>query len=85
MPLADLMTLSLDKSTKKYGLSEERIQKQIPALTDAFSFYREYPDIFVYVLCGESNPEKFELFFYQRVFLRAAMRHRYTYATFPRA
>ena len=85
MPLADLMTLSLDKSTKKYGLSEERIQKQIPALTDAFSFYREYPDIFVYVLCGESNPERFELFFYQRVFLRAAMRHRYAYATFPRA
>lgn len=85
MPLADLMTLSLDKSTKKYGLSEERIQKQIPALTEAFSFYREYPDIFVYVLCGESNPEKFELFFYQRVFLRAAMRHRYAYATFPRA
>lgn len=85
MPLADLMTLSLDKSTKKYGLSEERIEKQIPALTEAFSFYREYPDIFVYVLCGESNPEKFELFFYQRVFLRAAMRHRYTYATFTRA
>lgn len=85
MPLADLMTLSLDKSTKKYGLSEERIQKQIPALTEAFSFYREYPDIFVYVLCGGSNPEKFELFFYQRVFLRAAMRHRYAYATFPRA
>lgn len=85
MPLADLMTLSLDKSAKKYGLSEERIQKQIPALTKAFSFYREYPDIFVYVLCGESNPEKFELFFYQRVFLRAAMRHRYAYATFPRA
>lgn len=85
MPLADLMTLSLDKSTKKYGLSEERIEKQIPALTEAFSFYREYPDIFVYVLCGESNPEKFELFFYQRVFLRAAMRHRYAYATFPRA
>ena len=85
MPLADLMTLSLDKSAKKYGLSEERIEKQIPALTEAFSFYREYPDIFVYVLCGESNPEKFELFFYQRVFLRAAMRHRYAYATFPRA
>ena len=85
MPLADLMTLSLDKSTKKYGLSEERIEKQIPALTEAFSFYREYPDIFVYVLCGESNPEKFELFFYQRVFLRAAMRLRYTYATFTRA
>lgn len=85
MALADLMMLSLDKGAKKHGLSEERIVKQIPALKEAFSFYREYPDIFVYVLCGESNPEKFELFFYQRLFLRAVMRHRYAFATFPRA
>ena len=28
---------------------------------------------------------KFNLFFYQRVFLRAVMRHKYSYATFPRA
>jgi hypothetical protein len=27
----------------------------------------------------------FNLFFYQRVFLRAAMRHKYVYAVFPRA
>ena len=41
--------------------------------------------MFVEFLCGENNPENFSLFFYQRVFLRAAMRHRYMYATFPRA
>lgn len=70
MALADLMTLSLGKGGKR-GLSEERIKKQIPALTDAFSFFREYPDIFVYVLCGEENPEKFSLFFYQRVYKNA--------------
>jgi hypothetical protein len=27
----------------------------------------------------------FEFYFYQRIFLRIAMRHRYTYGTFPRA
>ena len=27
----------------------------------------------------------FNLFFYQRVFMRAAMRHKYVYAVFPRA
>ena len=40
--------------------------------------------MFVDFMCG-SNPENFHLYFYQRVFLRAAMRHRYMYATFPRA
>jgi len=27
----------------------------------------------------------FRFYYYQRVFIRVAMRHRYTYATFPRA
>ena len=84
MALADLMELSLSKAGNKIGLSEERILAQIPELTKAFSFYREYPDIFVEFLCGD-NPENFQLYFYQRVFLRAVMRHRYAYATFPRA
>ena len=83
MALADLMELSLSKGGNKIGLSEERILAQIPELTKAFSFYREYPDIFVEFLCGD-NPENFQLYFYQRVFLRAVMRHRYAYATFPR-
>ena len=84
MALADLMALSLDKGTKKVGLSEERISAQIDKIRQYVSFWREYPDIFVEFLCG-SNPENFHLFFYQRVFLRAVMRHRYAYATFPRA
>ena len=84
MALAELMELSLSKGGNKIGLSEERILAQIPELTKAFSFYREYPDIFVEFLCGD-NSENFQLYFYQRVFLRAVMRHRYAYATFPRA
>ena len=86
MALADLMELSKSKSvTKKVGLSEERIREVLPIIRQYISFWREYPDIFVEFLCGESNPENFQLFFYQRVFLRAVMRHRYAYATFPRA
>lgn len=84
MALADLMELSLSKNTEKIGLSEERIRAQIPILRQYIAFWREYPDIFVEFLCG-SNPENFSLFFYQRIFLRAVMRHRYAYATFPRA
>lgn len=84
MALVDLMELSKSKNTKKTGLSEERIRAQIPVIRDYVAYWREYPDKFVDFLCG-SNPENFHLFFYQRVFLRAVMRHRYAYATFPRA
>ena len=84
MALADLMELSLTKDAKKVGLSEERIRAQMPYLREYISFWREYPDLFVEFLCGH-NPQNFKLFFYQRVFLRAVIRHRYAYATFPRA
>ena len=84
MALKDLMDLSLSKNTKKTGLSEERIRDQLPIVKQYVAYWREYPDMFVEFLCG-SNPENFHLFFYQRLFLRAVMRHRYAYATFPRA
>lgn len=84
MALAQLMELSLEKDTKKVGLSEERIRAQMSFLREYISFWREYPDLFVEFLCGH-NPSNFQLFFYQRVFLRAVIRHRYAYATFPRA
>ena len=85
MALSDLLNLSKRNNSKKLGLSEERIKAQIPILRKYISFWREYPDMFVEFLCGKENPENFHLFFYQRVFLRAVMRHRYAYATFPRA
>ena len=68
---------------KKQGLSEERIKAQMPIIRQYVAYWREYPDMFVEFLCG-SNPQNFKLFTYQRIFLRACMRHRYTYATFPR-
>ena len=84
MALADLMELSLSKNTKKTGISEERIRAQMPIIRQYIAYWREYPDMFVEFLCG-SNPENFQLYFYQRLFLRAVMSHRYAYATFPRA
>ena len=88
MALKDLMELSLSKSNqKKKGISKERLDAVLPLLRKYISFWREYPDLFVDFLCGGENAKKesLKLFFYQRVFLRAVMRHRYAYATFPRA
>lgn len=68
---------------RKQGLSEERVRAILPVVRDYVGFWREYPDKFIDFLCGENS--KFKLFFYQRVFLRAVIRHKYAYATFPRA
>ena len=82
MALKDLLNIATNN--KKIGLSEERVNNIVPVAREYIAFWREYPDIFVEFLCGE-NKDKFKLYFYQRVFLRAVMRHRYAYATFPRA
>ena len=81
MALQDLLNLS--SSSKKVGLSEERINAIIPVARDYIAYWREYPDMFIDFMAGENST--FKLFFYQRVFLRAAMRHKYLYAVFPRA
>lgn len=71
---------------KKKGeivLTEERVRANIPEFQKAISFWREYPDMFIDMIKGPDS--KFEFYFYQRVFLRAAMRHRYFFGTFTRA
>ena len=79
--LQDLLNIS--KQRQKQGLSEERVRAIIPIARKYIAFWREYPDIFVDFMAGPNST--FKLYFYQRIFLRAAMRHRYMYATFPRA
>lgn len=83
MSLKDLMNLSTEKEQQKQGLSEERIAAQIEHLRYLFSFFREYPDLLVDFMKGPDSTFKF--YFYQRVFIRIVMRHRYVYATYPRA
>lgn len=86
MALQDLLQISSSK--RKIGLSEERISAIIPVLRQYISFWRQYPDLFVdFMQTGgdESREKKLKFFFYQRVFLRVAIRYKYVYAVFPRA
>ena len=83
MALQDLLDISQNR--KKVGMSEERIKAIIPTARKYIAFWREYPDLFVDFLFTCGNPQNFKFYFYQRVFLRAAMRHQYMYAVFPRA
>ena len=87
MALADLMILS--QSRKKIGISEERTAAIKPVARQYLAYWREYPDMFVDFLQtgrdGEIPENGLRFYFYQRVFLRAAMRYKYVYMTFPRA
>lgn len=88
MALENLLNLSYSKDKKKIGISEERIHRIKPALRSYIAFWREYPDLFVDFMSTGGDPEAkvtFKLLFYQRVFLRVAMRYKYVYAVFPRA
>ena len=78
-----LNRLDLKESDQKIGMSDERIGDSLGALTESISFWREYPDKFIDAILPEDST--FDLFFYQRIFLRVAMRHKYCFATFPRA
>lgn len=82
--------LNQSSAQKKLGISEERIEAIKPILRQYIAFWREYPDIFVDFMQRGANfdsQEKlpFELFFYQRVFLRVIARYKYVYAVYPRA
>ena len=83
MSLQTLLDLSIEHQNKKQGLSEQRLRAQLDPMRVLIAFYREYPDLLVDYLKGPEST--FNFYFYQRVFLRIVMRHRYTYATFPRA
>ena len=86
MSLKNLLDLSSSRGNGvKQGLSEERTREQLDNLREIISFYREYPDLLVDFMLKDNNPHNFKFYFYQRIFLRVVMRHRYTYATFPRA
>ena len=82
--------IKINTKIQKIGISQERIEACMPVLRQQIAFWREYPDIFVDFMCGVDEngnkpKETLNLFFYQRVFLRAAIRHRLAYCVFPRA
>ena len=83
MKLKELLQITSEREYRKQGISEERLLQDIDQLRDLIAYFRQYPDVFVDFIKGKDST--FEFLFYQRVFLRIVMRHRYVYATFPRA
>lgn len=83
MSLNELLKISHEVEEKNILITEERIQKNFNEIRNLIAFFREYPDLFIDFIKGPNC--NFKFYMYQRHFLRAAMRHRHVYATFPRA
>lgn len=82
MSLQALLQINKQKG-KKQGISEQRLNANLETIRKTIAFFRWYPDLFVDFAKGPDSTFKFLT--YQRVFLRCVMRHRFVYATFPRA
>lgn len=88
MALQDLLNLHDKKSGAKIGLSEERVNAIKSVGRQYIAYWREYPDMFIDYLQTGNDPtrkKKLNFYFYQRVFLRVAMRYQLVYAVYPRA
>lgn len=64
-------------------LNESYLEENLEELGNIFSIFTAYPDIFLDLITPENGTIK--LFFYQRIFLRAAMRFKVVYVTACRA
>ena len=64
-------------------LNEDYLRKHKDEIGNIFGFFTAYPDIFLDLITPED--EKFQLYFYQRIFLRSVMRFRKVYLTAARA
>jgi len=79
----DEAKLRNSKSNKKEDITEARVVGIKDELRKQFSFWKAYPDLFLDTILPKSS--SFNFYFYQRLFLRIAIRYKLVYATFTRA
>ena len=82
MSLSDILRRNRPQS--KFEFSEERVRANLDGYRALVAYWRWYPDKLVDWLCSLDPDSTFRLYFFQRVFLRVAMRHKTVYAVFSR-
>lgn len=68
---------------KGFTLNEEWINRNLAGIKATCQFWTAYPDYFIKLITPVDS--HFELYFYQKIFLRACLRYRYHYCCAPRA
>jgi hypothetical protein len=86
MSLESLLTVKRDTGGVDYDdlVTEEGLSRNLPALRDAVSYWRCYPDRFVDFLVSLDGSSTFKFKEFQRIMLRAILRHRYVYIVMTR-
>lgn len=80
-----LISAGVTPQQKEIEITEELLVKNIDKYRELINYWRVYPDRLIDYYCSLNPKNTFHLFFYQRLFLRVIMRHRYVYAVFVRA
>lgn len=80
-----LETAGVTSQQKDIEVTEELLNEHIDEFRELINYWRMYPDRLIDYYCSLNPKNTFHLFFYQRLFLRIIMRHRYVYAVFVRA
>lgn len=94
MPLDKIISRAVDTGIQRYFrnniemekgaiLTTVRIEKNRKLYEKYCTYFSTYPDLYIDLITPQSS--NFQLFFYQRIFLRACMRYRYHYCTACRA
>ena len=83
------MAKKITELKNKYGIDKgssltiEKLENFKPLIEKYMSYFTAYPDLYLDLITPAES--YFVLYFYQRIFLRAALRFRYQYVTAPRA
>ena len=85
MSLNDILKLSGSNRHEEIEITEELLMEHIDEYRELINYWRWYPDRLIDYYCSLNPDNTFHFYFYQRMFLRIVMRHRYVYATFVRA
>lgn len=85
MALQDLIGITTQvQNNVREEVTPERIKDDLPKLKKLIAYWRVYPDKFIDYLCSLNPNNQFRFYFYQRVYLRAAMRYKHVYCVYPR-
>lgn len=84
MALDDLLSVERMKA-KEIEVTPERLRENLDQYRHIIAYWRMYPDRLVDYYCSLDPDNSFHFFYYQRLMLRAQMRHRYVYMVFCRA
>lgn len=85
MGLKNLINIvSQKQATKKVEIDKDEVRANLDSYQKIIAYWRIYPDKFIDYLCSLNPDNSFKFYFFQRIYLRIAMRYRTVYAVFSR-